>query len=329
MERKTSSPLFFSSVFEGKMGRYIVIRSFQGVLVIFLVSIVAFIVLRLIPGDPTSLLLGEGQVQLTEEDKRLILSSWGLDKPWFEQYVIWLGNMFTGNFGNSIIRQGVPISQMIAEALPVTLTLNLVAVLLAVGISIPLGIIAGAKKNSPFDYVITVVSTLGVATPNFWLGLMLIIIFAVIFKLLPPYGASNWTGYILPAFVLAFEQLAIFSRITRSSMIEALNQDYVRTARSKGLSNSAVLVGHAVRNALLPIVTVIGFQIAFLFSGTIVIETVFALPGLGRLFFDSLLRYDYQVVQAIVLLFSVLVVVVNIITDLVYGLVDPRIRVKK
>lgn len=311
------------------MGRYIVIRSFQGVLVIFLVSIVAFIVLRLIPGDPTSLLLGEGQVQLTEEDKRLILSSWGLDKPWFEQYVIWLGNMFTGNFGNSIIRQGVPISQMIAEALPVTLTLNLVAVLLAVGISIPLGIIAGAKKNSPFDYVITVVSTLGVATPNFWLGLMLIIIFAVIFKLLPPYGASNWTGYILPAFVLAFEQLAIFSRITRSSMIEALNQDYVRTARSKGLSNSAVLVGHAVRNALLPIVTVIGFQIAFLFSGTIVIETVFALPGLGRLFFDSLLRYDYQVVQAIVLLFSVLVVVVNIITDLVYGLVDPRIRVKK
>jgi peptide/nickel transport system permease protein len=311
------------------MARYVVIRSFQGILVIFLVSIVAFIVLRLIPGDPTSLLLGEGQVQLTEADKKLILSSWGLDKPWFEQYVIWLGNMFTGNFGNSIIRQGVPISQMIAEALPVTLTLNLVAVIIAVGVSLPLGIIAGAKKNSVFDYVITVIATLGVATPNFWLGLILIIIFAVTFKFLPPYGASNWTGYILPAFVLAFEQMAIFSRIMRSTTIEALNQDYVRTARSKGLNNTTVLVGHAVRNALLPVVTVIGFQIAFLFSGTIVIETVFALPGLGRLFFDSLLRYDYQVVQAIVLLFSVLVVVVNIITDLVYGLVDPRIRVKK
>jgi peptide/nickel transport system permease protein len=307
------------------MARYVVIRSFQGILVIFLVSIVAFIVLRLIPGDPTSLLLGEGQVQLTEADKKLILSSWGLDKPWFEQYVIWLGNMFTGNFGNSIIRQGVPISQMIAEALPVTLTLNLVAVIIAVGVSLPLGIIAGAKKNSVFDYVITVIATLGVATPNFWLGLILIIIFAVTFKFLPPYGASNWTGYILPAFVLAFEQMAIFSRIMRSTTIEALNQDYVRTARSKGLNNTTVLVGHAVRN----VVTVIGFQIAFLFSGTIVIETVFALPGLGRLFFDSLLRYDYQVVQAIVLLFSVLVVVVNIITDLVYGLVDPRIRVKK
>ncbi|MEN9222516.1 MAG: ABC transporter permease [Thermostichus sp. BF3_bins_97] len=308
------------------MGRYLIARISQGILVVLLISLITFIIVRLIPGDPVDLLLGEGQVPITEAQVEAIRRQWGLDRPLWEQYLTWMGKMLTGNFGTSIIRTGVPVNRMIWEAVPVTALLNLLALGIAIAVAIPAGIIAGARRNSWFDYLLTGGSTLGIALPNFWLGLMLIVVFGVMLRWLPPFGLRSWQGYILPVVVLATEQMAMLARVMRGAMIEILNQDYIKTARSKGLSDRAILFGHAVPNALLPVVTVIGFRIAFLLSGTIIIESVFALPGIGRLLYDSVFRLDYQVAQAIVMLLSILVVVVNLLTDLTYAAIDPRLR---
>jgi peptide/nickel transport system permease protein len=311
------------------MARYITVRLFHGVIVILLISVLTFMVMRMMPGDPVYLLMGEGQVRITEEQIQAIRARWGLDKSYPEQYFIWALNMFTGNFGESIIRTGVPVREMIFEAIPVTAQLNIYSMLLALLISVPMGILAAVKRNSAVDYASSVVSVVGVATPNFWLSLMLIIVFSLMLGWLPPFGLRSWQGFILPVIVLAIEQMAIFTRVMRSSTIEALKQDYVRTATAKGLSHNAVIVHHAVRNSLLPLVTVIGFNIAFLLSGTIVVETIFALPGIGRLFTESVFRLDYQVVQSLVVVLAVLVVAANLLTDLVYAFIDPRIRLSR
>jgi len=310
------------------MVNYLISRLLQGALVIFLISVVTFVIMRLMPGDPVMLLLGEGEIQITQEQIDAIRAKWGLDRPYHEQYLVWAGNLLTGDFGESLIRRGVPVRQMIFEALPVTARINLLAIGLALLISIPAGIIAGVRRNSPFDYATVVGASVGVALPNFWFGLMGIIVFALILRWVPPFGLKSWQAYILPVVVLATEQMAIFTRVMRGATIETLTQDYVRTATAKGLAHQTVVTRHAVRNALLPVVTVIGFRIAFLFSGTIVVEYIFALPGLGRLFVDSVFRLDYQVVQSLVVLLAVLVVAANLLTDLIYGFVDPRIRIR-
>jgi len=310
------------------MARYITVRLLHGLLVLFLISVVTFTIMRLLPGDPVYLLLGEGEIRISQEQIDAIRHKWGLDKPYHEQYLIWIGNMFTGNFGTSLIRTGVPVRDMIFETIPVTFRLNLYALIVSLAVAIPAGIIAAVKRNSVFDYAATVASTFGVAMPNFWIGLMSIVIFSLLLDWFPPFGLRSAKGYVLPVFVLATEQTAVIARVMRSGTIEVLEQDYVRTARAKGLAERVVILNHAVRNALLPVVTVIGVRIAFILSGTIVVETVFALPGIGRLFTDSVFRLDYQVVQSIVFLLSVLVVVVNLLTDLVYAFVDPRIRIE-
>ena len=243
-----------------------------------------------------------------------------------------------GDFGDSLIRTGTPVRQMIFETIPVTAKLNVISLALALAIAIPAGIMAGVRRNSAFDYSTAVGSTLGVALPNFWLALMLIVLFALyvprwfgelpLVGRIPPFGLRSWQGYILPVLVLTTEQMAVLTRVMRASMLEVLSQDYVRTAYAKGLPNIFVLARHALRNALLPVVTVIGFRIAFILSGTIVVETVFAIPGIGRLFTDSLFRLDYQVVQSLVVVLAVLVVAVNLLTDLTYAIIDPRIRIE-
>lgn len=310
------------------MVNYIVSRVLQGALVIILISLVTFIMLRMMPGDPVMLLLGEGNIQITQEQIDAIRAKWGLDKPYTEQYLIWAGNLLRGDFGESLIRRGVPVRQMIFEAMPVTGKLNLLAFAVALVIALPAGVIAAVRRNSLFDYGLTIGATAGVALPNFWFGLMGIIVFSLLLRWLPPFGLNSWKGYILPVFVLASGEMAIFARVMRGATIEVLGQDYVRTATAKGLARTAVVTNHAVRNALLPVVSVIGFRIAFLFSGTIVIETIFALPGIGRLFVDSVFRLDYQVVQSIVVILGALVVLANLLTDLVYAVVDPRLRVR-
>ena len=316
---------------------YITRRILQGLLVLVLISLLTFVVLRLMPGDPAYLLLGEGEIRISEEQMEAIRRRWGLDRPYHEQYLVWAWNLLRGDFGDSLIRTGVPVRQMIFETIPVTIKLNVISLGLAFAVAIPAGIIAGVRRNSPFDYTTAVGSTLGVALPNFWLGLMLIVLFALyvprwfgdlpLVGRIPPFGLKSWQGYILPILVLTTEQMAVLTRVMRAATLEVLSQDYVRTAYAKGLPNMTVLVRHAVRNALLPVVTVIGFRIAIILSGTIVVETVFAIPGIGRLFTDSVFRLDYQVVQSLVIVLAVLVVVVNLLTDLTYAIIDPRIRI--
>jgi peptide/nickel transport system permease protein len=307
---------------------YITRRLLQGVFIIFLVSVITFVIMRLLPGDPLMLLLGDGRIKMTEELREAIRQKWGFDRPYHEQYFVWLASLLRGDFGESLVRRGVPVREMILEAAPVTAFLNVISLLIAALIAIPAGIIAGVRRNSWFDYATAFFSTLGVSLPNFWVALMAIIVFAVMLGWVPPYGLKSWRGYILPVAVLATEQMALLARVMRGATIETLTQDYVRTARAKGLAERLVVTRHAVRNALLPVVTVVGFQIAYILSGTIVIETIFALPGIGRLFIDSLGRLDYQVVQSLVVVLAALVVLVNLLTDLVYAVVDPRIRIE-
>ncbi len=310
------------------MARYVAVRLVHGLIVIFLISVATFIMMRLLPGDPVKLLMGDGRVKLSEEQITAIRSRWGLNEPWHIQYLTWLKNMLTGKFGESIIRPGVPVREMISEVIPVTLRLNICATIIALLVAIPAGIMAAVKRNSPFDYVATIMSTLGVSLPNFWISLMLIVLFSLVLDWLPPFGLRSWQGYVMPIIVMATGQTATVMRVMRGSLIEELGQDYVYTARAKGLAERNVIGTHAVRNALLSVVTVIGSQIAYILSGTIVVETVFALPGIGRLFTDSVMRLDYQVVQSIVFVLSFIVVAVNLLTDLTYALIDPRIRIE-
>lgn len=308
------------------MLRYVTIRLLQGAVVLFLISVLTFGLIHAAPGSPVDLLVGNARV--TQQAKDNLEIKWGLDKPVWEQYGVWLRNVVTGDFGSSVIRSGKPVTEMIGEALPYTLALNAMAISLSIVIAIPLGILAAYRRNSILDYITTATSTIGVAVPNYWIGLLLIIVFASKLGWLPTYGASaGWRSYVLPVAVLAFEEMAGLIRVTRGATLEALTTDHVQTARAKGLRERTVMMRHVVRNAMLPIVTVLGYRIAFILSGTIVIETVFAFPGIGQLFSASLANLDYQVVQALVLLLALIVVVGNLLTDLTYALIDPRIRI--
>lgn len=305
---------------------YVSQRVVQGLVVIFLVSIVTFFMLQLAPGSPIDIMIGEAKVSQAQKDQ--IEKKWGLDKPWYVQYFTWLGNVFTGDLGTSVVRRGMPVRDMLTEAAPATLRLNLLSLLIAAAIAIPVGVLAAVRRHSAFDYTSMLTSTLGIALPNYWIGLMLIVLFSLKLGWLPPYGSDQWKSYVLPVSVLAFQEMAILARLARGATTEVLSQDYVTTARAKGLRELVVIPRHVVRNALLPVVTILGYRLAFILSGTIVVETVFAWPGLGQLFFTSIDRLDYQVVQAIVLLLSTLVVVGNLITDITYAYIDPRIRIR-
>jgi peptide/nickel transport system permease protein len=308
------------------MVAFIVQRLLQGLVVIFLVSFVTFGMLQLAPGSPVDTMIGEAPVSRAQREA--IEEKWGLNDPWYVQYATWMGNIFSGDLGTSVVRTGTPVSEMIREAAPVTLKLNAYALIIAIALAIPAGVLAAVRRYSWFDYGSMLGSTLGVAVPNFWIALMLIYLFSLRLGWVPPYGVDSWRGYILPVAVLASEQTAVIARLTRGATLEVLNQEYVTTARAKGLPQRAIMISHVVRNSLLPIVSILGYRIAFLLSGTIVIETIFAWPGIGRLFFDSIYRLDYQVVQSITILLAALVVLGNLLTDVVYAYVDPRIRLR-
>lgn len=306
------------------MLRFVLVRLAQGVLVVFLVTTLVFFILHLAPGDPVTLLIGEAR--MTPEQVAQIRHFWGLDQPLGLQYLHWLGNMLHGDFGESIGFGGRAVASLLLDAAPNTLQLNVLALVISVGVALPAGVIAASRRYSLFDGGLMLLSTLGISFPNFWLGLMLIVLFALILRWLPPFGISDWKSYLLPVFVLAAEQMALLARLTRSATLEVMEQEFVMTARAKGLAEQRILAGHVLRNALLPVVTVIGYRIGFLLSGTVVIETVFAWPGVGRLLFQSIGQRDYVVVQAVVMVGAVVVVVANLITDIVYAYVDPRIR---
>ncbi len=306
------------------MARYAVLRLLQGIIVIWIVTLMVFTILHLTPGDPVDLIVGEANMTTQQRDQ--IRHFWGLDKPIYVQYFTWLKNIVHGDFGESVTFGGRPVSDLLRAAAPNTLKLNALALSISILVAIPAGVFAAVKQYSFFDGASIFLSTLGISIPNFWLGLMLIILFSLKLGWLPPFGSNGWKAYILPVFVLSSEQMALFARLTRATTLEVMNQEYVATARAKGLAERIVLFRHIVRNALLPIITVVGFRIGVLLSGTIVIETVFAWPGIGRLLFQAISRRDYLVVQSIVTIGAAIVILATLLTDIIYAYVDPRIR---
>lgn len=297
------------------------------------ITALAFFIMQLAPGGPTSLIIDP---RIRAEDMQPFIEKYGLDQPVYIQYFKWLGNMVQGDFGTSLIRQGVPVSELIMARLPNTLILMLVSTILAMLISIPFGILSASKQYSKSDYAITFTSFLGLATPNFWLGLVLIMFFSVKLGWFPTGGVSTldasfniWDRIhhlILPAFVLATADMAGLTRYTRSSMLDVLRENYILTARAKGFKNTRVIFRHGVRNGLIPIITIFGLMLPSFIGGSVIIESIFAWPGIGSLFMDAAFQRDYTVIMAVTVIAATLVVLGNLIADILYAIFDPRIE---
>jgi peptide/nickel transport system permease protein len=301
---------------------YFVRRSLQSLVLVWLVTVVVFGLLHLTPGDPASIILGE---QATPEQIEALRKSLGLDEPFITQYVGFLGRALRGNLGTSIRAQR-PALEVVLERLPATLLLSAGAFAFALMIGIPVGIISAVKRLSIWDHGSMALALLGQSMPGFWLGLMLITVFAVHLRWLPASGIGGVKHVILPAITLGMFLIGLIIRLTRSSMLDVLRQDYVRTARAKGLAESWVIVRHALKNALIPVVTLLGLQLGLLLGGAVITETVFAWPGVGLVTVTAIHQRDYPVVQCAVLISAVLVVSINWLVDILYHYLDPRIR---
>jgi ABC-type dipeptide/oligopeptide/nickel transport system permease component len=332
------------------MSQYFLRRAIGTIPVVLLVTLLVYGLLHLAPGDPASLLLPD---DATDADVAEARARWGLDKPFIVQYFYFIGNAVQGNFGRSF-RFAQPVSELMATRLPATIELAFFAMLIATLIAIPLGVFAGARPDSPVDNVGTVFGLFGISMPNFWFGIMLILFFAGVLHILPSAGRSeygvagqtitgfyfidsvltqNWAGVadafrhvILPALTLGCALAGIQMRITRSAVLEITREDYVLVARAKGLMNRVVLWRHVLRNALIPIITVVGLELGTLLSGSIIVETVFAWPGVGSLLITGVTSRDYPLVTGIVLMYTVAFVSINLVIDGLYAFSDPRIR---
>jgi peptide/nickel transport system permease protein len=305
------------------MTGYVLQRLLLAVLVVFGVSIVTFF-LTFLSGDPAVLMLPP---DATAEQVARFRRDWGFDKPIIEQYGMFLWRAVQGDMGVSL-RHGTPALPLIAERLPATFQLTVTAMVVAIMLAVPLGVVSATHRGSAIDLLTMTVALVGQAVPTFWLAIMGILFFAVTLGWLPTSGRGTLLHVIMPAGVLAIGLMALLTRLTRSTMLEVLAEDYVRTARSKGLREWAVLSRHALRNALIPLVTVIGLQFGYILGGAVVVETVFTWPGVGLFTIQAITNRDYPVVQAAVLILSSAVVLINLLVDLLYGLLDPRIRVR-
>ena len=304
------------------MLNYLIKRLLSTVPVLIGISLLLFFMLRMLPGDPAQVLAGQ---MATPEEIENIRHQLGLDRPIYEQYVVYMSHLVRFDLGRSARTQN-PVTVEIWARLPNTILLAVVAITLACLFGIPAGIISAVRPYSWTDYLVTMSALFGISMPVFWLGLMLVVVFAVILKLLPAGGTGSWQHVILPSFTLAAFVVAFIARMTRSTMLETLSQDFTTTARSKGLREKVVIVKHALRNALIPIITVVGLQFGSLLAGAVLTETVFAWPGLGRLLYDSISARDYPMIQGVILIFGLLYIFVNLVVDLIYAFVDPRIR---
>ncbi|MBN9250505.1 MAG: ABC transporter permease [Mesorhizobium sp.] len=295
-----------------------------------LASLVVFAVLEIVPGDPARLMLGMNASDAQVEQLR---DQMGLNAPLIERYLHWVGGLLSLDFGRSYT-YSVPVIDLVLERIVVSLPLALIALALSTAIAIPVGLYSASRRGAAGDAVAMGAAQLGVAIPNFWFALMLVYLFAVWLRWVPAGGFPGWgagvwpalKSLLLPAIALALPQAAILARVTRSALIEVLNEDYIRTARAKGMPYRAVLWRHALRNALIPVVTIMGLQFAFLLAGTSIIENVFYLPGLGRLVFQAITQRDLIVVESVVMLLVATVIAVNLVVDLTYAIVDPRLR---
>jgi len=305
-------------------------RLVQSIPVIFLATLGVFLLLHLLPGDPALLMAGSDAPQATVEAVR---KDMGLDEPLPVQYAVWLSHIVRGDLGKSIFSK-LPVAQLIGQRAPATIELAVAGEILTILIALPLGVIAATRQRTPADYVISGGTSLGLAVPNFWLGILLILLFAVTLGWLPPGQRGDLMKdplaelkfLILPAFTLALPQAMNLSRLTKASVLEMLYEDHVRTARAKGLANTTVVTAHVLRNSLVPIVTAICLDIGRLLGGALVVETIFAWPGLGTLMLSAVGNRDYTIVQACLLLLVGVFIIVNLVADISYGFLDPRIR---
>lgn len=296
-------------------------RIAQAVLVVFAVTTFAFVILRAV-GDPARLLVSpEGTMEDLDSLRRVL----GLDEPLWQQYVRFIGRSVVGDFGSSFIH-GTDAFELVVSRLPATLLLSAAALLIGVPFGVLMGVIAAVNRKKALDQVATFLAVIGRATPHFWLAIMLIMVFSVQLRLLPPSGYGSLAHLVMPAASLGVGLAATIARLTRSCMLDVLSQDYVRTAKAKGLAFDRVVMGHALRNALIPVVTVIGLQLGYLLGGAIITETVFAWPGIGRLLISAINNYDYPIVQSAIIVIASAFVLINVAVDLAYALIDPRVR---
>lgn len=311
---------------------FILRRLAQTCIVLVILSMIVFSFIHLMPGDPVVLMLGN---EASPEQMDLLRKELGLDKPLVIQYSHWLFNLLKGDLGKSIIYRE-DVAELIANRLPVTFHVGIVALFISIAIGIPLGVIAAVKRGSFIDSIITVTANFGLAVPTFWLGILGIYFFSLKLGLLPVQGYTSpfddfWLStkqIIMPSVFLATTALASFARQTRSAMLEVIRQDYVRTARSKGLKESVVITKHAFKNAIIPIITLIGLQIRNLVGGSVLIETVFNIPGMGSLLVKSVFDQDIVVVQSSIIIIAIVVAIANLTVDILYGYFDPRIRIQ-
>ncbi|HZS32219.1 MAG TPA: ABC transporter permease [Methylomirabilota bacterium] len=314
------------------MIEFLVRRALISVVTLGLISVIVFAGVRLIPGDPARVLAG---TEADEAGLAEIRQKYGLDDPLPLQYVRWLGLALRGDLGESI-RTRQPVAGVVAQKLPITLQLALYALLLALAIALPAGVVAAVRRNTSWDYVASGMSLAGVSVPNFWLGIMLILLLSVRLGWLPASGfvplwqdpVQNTRHLLMPAFVLGAALSAVLMRQTRNSMLEVLGADYVRTAYAKGLGGRAVILRHAIRNGLVPVITIVGLQLGALISGAVVTEQIFVVPGFGRLIVEAVFTRDYPLVQGVVLVTASAYVLINLLVDVSYSLVNPRIRVR-
>jgi peptide/nickel transport system permease protein len=311
---------------------YIAKRLAIAVLTLFGMSVVIFVLLRLAPGDIVDILFAAAGY-VDPEEKAAILKELGLDKPIWLQYMTWLGQIFTGDLGKSY-RYDVPAWEIIRPLLPVTIELAILSTIVSILLGVPAGVISAVRQDSSLDYVLRVVSLAGLSMPSFWLGMVIILGLVAWLGWIPPMTyvspAENLglhaVQFMLPALAVGYRSSALLMRITRSSVLEVLREDYIRTAWAKGQRGTAVIWGHALKNAILPVITVIGIEFAFLIGGLVVTETVFNLPGVARFLVEAILWRDYPIVQNLVMIIAVVVILSNLVVDLLYGVLDPRVR---
>lgn len=312
------------------MLRFVLRRLFTLLATLAGAALIIFLMLEILPGDPAAVTLG---LNAAPEALAALRAEMGLDQPAPMRFLSWVGGLITGDLGLSYTYR-VPVAQLIGERMAVTLPLAFMAIGLATLIGVPLGILAASRHGKPEDAAVMVFAQLGLAVPNFWFGLLLVLAFAIGLGWLPAGGFPGWhaglgpalKSLLMPGFALALPQAAILARVTRSAMLDTLQEDFVRTARAKGLTERETTLRHALRNALIPVVTIMGLQFSVLIAGAIIIENVFALPGLGRLVFQSITQHDLIVVKDLVMLFAGLSIIVNFGVELLYGLIDPRLR---
>lgn len=309
---------------------FLIKRIFTLLLTLLVATLVVFVVLEILPGDPAAVMLG---INAEADTLNALREQLGLNRPVWARYFHWLTDLTTGNLGISYTYD-VPVSELILSRITVSFPLALLAMTLSTLIAIPMGIMAASHHNKPMDFFVMSFSQIGIAIPNFWFAMLLTLLFSVTFRLLPAGGFPGWDAGMIPAFkslllptiALALPQAAILARVTRSALLEVLEEDFIRTARAKGVNNQGTLWKHALRNALIPVVTIMGLQFSFLLAGTIIIENVFYLPGIGRLIFQAISQRDLIVVKNLVILLAGAVIMINFMVDLLYALIDPRLR---